>query len=249
MAATGEARKADIVASAGRQDGGRLFVDFCGEEHAVDPSATLTFGRQADLVVDDNPYLHRVLGRFVRRGDAWWIDNVGRSIAITVVDGSGSSSATIGPGSSAAIVHGTFRCSFVAGPTRYELIGALEDVELEIDLCGDSPGLTTLEWGRVELNPDQRLLLTVLCEARLRDPTTRTVAIPPNRMNARRLGWSLAKFNRKLDHLCLKLSRHGLQGVHGDVGLLAANRRQIVVDHAIECGLVSVADLDLLDAA
>ena len=36
-----------------------------------------------------------------------------------------------------AIVHAGFRCVFVAGPTRYELDGTLEDVELDIDLFGD----------------------------------------------------------------------------------------------------------------
>lgn len=40
----------------------RLFVDFCGEERALAPGDSLTFGRSAELCIDDNPYLHRVLG-------------------------------------------------------------------------------------------------------------------------------------------------------------------------------------------
>jgi len=228
---------------------GRLLVEFCGEEHAIEVSETLSFGRQADLEVDTNPYLHRVLGRFVHRSGHWWLDNVGRSIGLTVIGDDGTSSATVGPGSSTVIVHARFRCVFVAGPTRYELDGTLEDVDADIDLFGDGSGTETLEWGRIELNADQRLLLAVLCEPRLRDGSDRSALIPTNRSSAARLGWSMAKFNRKLDNLCLKLDRHGVQGVHGDLGLLAANRRQIVVDHAIEFGLVTPDDLDLLDAA
>ena len=144
----------------------------------------------------------------------------------------------------------SFRASFVAGPTRYELDGTLEDVELEHDLLGShEDGQETLEWGQIDLNPDQRLLLTVLCEARLIGPTDWFAPIPPNRASAARLGWSVAKFNRKLDNLCLKLSRHGVAGVHGDLGPLAANRRRVVVDHAVERGLVTAADLQLLRRA
>jgi len=65
---------------------------------------------------------------------------------------------------------------------------------------------------------------------------------------ARRLGWSLSKFNRKLDHLCLKLSKVGVDGLHGEDGLQATGRRRRLVDHALEVELVSVDDLALLDS-
>jgi hypothetical protein len=58
-----------------------------------------------------------------------------------------------------------------------------------------------------------------------------------------RLGWTLAKFNRKLDHLCEKLARSGVRGVHGDLGLLASDRRRVLVEHAVAVGLVRVDDL------
>src|SRR4051794_9169720 len=45
-----------------------LYVDFIGELSTVEPGDELTFGRQADLHVDDNRHLHRVLGRFWSRG-------------------------------------------------------------------------------------------------------------------------------------------------------------------------------------
>ena len=34
-------------------------VEFCGERIAVRDGTVFTIGRDADLVVDDNPYLHR----------------------------------------------------------------------------------------------------------------------------------------------------------------------------------------------
>ncbi len=227
---------------------GRVFVEFCGEEHTVAPGHELTFGRSGDLEVDDNPYLHRVVGRIAHRGGSWWLHNVGRTTPVTVLDRDGSSSATLGPGSSAALVHAGFLLAFSAGPSSYELEGALEDQERLADLRGpdgtDAP--VTLDWGRVELNDDQRLLLVALCEHRLIRPADRGAPVPSNRECAAAMGWTLAKFNRKLDHLCEKLHRAGVRGVHGDLGRLASDRRRRLVDHAVDLGLVARADLGLL---
>jgi hypothetical protein len=66
---------------------------------------------------------------------------------------------------------------------------------------------------------------------------------------AARLGWTLAKFNRKLDHLCVKLARAGVAGVHGDLGQLATDRRRVLVEHALEVGLVGPQDLVLLEGS
>ncbi len=65
---------------------GRLYVDFCGEERVVAPGEVLSFGREADLDIDDNPYMHRVLGRFAHRSDNWWIHNAGTTISLNVFD-------------------------------------------------------------------------------------------------------------------------------------------------------------------
>ena len=225
---------------------GRLYIEFCGEELAVAPGERLAFGRDADLVVDDNPYLHRVVGRFDDEGGSWWLRNLGRSVALTVLDARGTSSATVGPGSSAALVHPRFVVAFSAGPSAYELAGTLEDADrrLDLDPSGDRGGGATLDWGRVELNADQRALLDVLCEERLRRPADQWAPVPSNRAGAARLGWSLAKYNRKLDHLCEKLHRAGVRGLHGDLGLLAGDRRRLLVDHAVRVGLVGADDSD-----
>lgn len=236
-----------------------LEIEFCGEEHRVAARAGLSFGRDADLVVDTNPYLHRVAGRFVHRDGHWWLDNSGRSVAMVVRRLDGTGTATLGPGGSLALAPGAFLCTFSAGGRSYELSGtvpgpALPAVAAVPDGDGDGsdgPGgpvpLRTLEWGRVELNEDQVHLLVVLCEEGLRNPWQRPAPVPTNRAAAVRLGWTLPKFNRKLDHLCQKLARAGVAGLHGDLGLLAADRRRRLVDHALDVGLVGEADLGRLD--
>jgi len=169
-----------------------------------------------------------------------------------VLDRDGTSSATVGPGSAGALVHAGFVLSFAAGPAIYEIEGTLEDLERREDLdsgpAGEG-GPVTLDWGRVELNDDQRALLVMLCEPRLRRPSDRFSPVPSNRSCAARLGWSLAKFNRKLDHLCEKLDRAGVRGLHGDLGLLAADRRRVLVDHAVQVGLVRAEELGSVSPA
>lgn len=226
-------------------DGGGLILEFCGEQFLLAPGDALTFGRAADLVLDDNPYLHRVVGSVEHRAGTWWLQNRGRAVAVTVHDLVGASSATVGPGSELALVWGRFRLSFRAGPVPYELDGLLEDHDRLEDVLGPAAtgSTATLEWGRVELNDDQRALLLVLCEHRLRHPWDRAAPPLTNRAAAVRLGWSLAKYNRKLDHLCEKLARSGVPGVHGDLGMLAADRRTVLVDHAVSVGLVRLEDL------
>ena len=36
-----------------------LRVEFCGEWYTVEEGAPFTIGRESDLTIDDNPYLHR----------------------------------------------------------------------------------------------------------------------------------------------------------------------------------------------
>jgi hypothetical protein len=227
----------------------RLFVDFCGEERALAPGDSLTFGRDAQLCIDDNPYLHRVLGRFVDRGGVWWLEHLGRRGTLVVRDVHGPSTSVLAPGAATALSHAELSIDFGAGPTRYQLRGALEAEEWAVDLLGPEGlgGTRTLDWGRVELNDDQRLLLLVMCEQRLLDPARVDAPVLTGRQGAARLGWSLPKFTRKLDHLCQKLARAGVVGVHGDVGAEAVDRRRVLVEHALAVPLVRVEELRLLD--
>lgn len=236
---------------------GRLYVDFCGEEHVVAPGESLSFGREADLVIDENPYMHRVVGRFVNGDGRWWLDNVCSATVLNLaernhVDGNTPVTSVIAPGSRMALSSAEFGCGFLAGSTRYELEGALEVApsDLAHDGCHlerDGTGRRTLEWGIVELNDDQRLLLVALAEQWLRDPLSHGHAVPARRASARRLGWSLSKYNRKLDHLCAKLARVGVDGLYGQEGLQALDRRRVLAEHVVRSALVNADDLRLLD--
>src|SRR4029078_8097965 len=100
-----------------------LYVDFIGELSTVAPGEELTFGRQADLHIDDNRHLHRVLGRFWSRDDSWWLTNEGRSITIQIADAGSRSSVRLAPGSDIALSFPNSILRFRAGITHYAGIG------------------------------------------------------------------------------------------------------------------------------
>jgi hypothetical protein len=252
--ATGPAGTAPVGAPTREGAGpGWLLVDFCGEEHELGDHGRLSFGRAADLVLEDDPYLHRTVGEFVAVDGHWWLHNTGNRTTLTVRDRAGSHLVVVGPGGAAALLPGEQSVTFSSGPHRYEIEVVLERPEPFVDEPGDLSGELadplaerTLEWGKVPLNDDQRLLLVALCEPLLRDPAAVDVVLATNRAAAATLGWTLTKLNRKLDHLCLKLARAGVGGLHGDVAVLAADRRRRLVEHAVEVGLVTAEDLSLL---
>ena len=217
----------------------RLLVEHCGDQRVVEPDEELTFGRAARMVVDANPYLHRVVGRFRHDGRSWWLDNVGRSATLTLLSAAELSSSTVGPGSSAPVLQVESLVAFTAGPAQYEQVVVRERAERLADLGPDPKGpLVTLDWGHPELNDDQWELLGVLCELRVLRPSDQWAPIPSNRACAAQLGWTMAKFNRKLDHLCEKLERSGVRGLHGDLGLSALDRRRLLVEHVVRSGLL-----------
>ena len=111
----------------------------------------------------------------------------------------------------------------------------------------EDDGTTTI--GAVSLTPSQRLLLIALCEPILRGGMVGASQLPSSAAAAARLGWPLTTFNRKLDNVCDKLDREGVQGLRGGVGKLATNRRARLVEHAILSRLVTPQDLDLLEVA
>jgi len=222
-----------------------LYVDFIGEVTTVEPGAELTFGRQADLHVDDNRHLHRVLGRFWSRGDAWWLTNEGRAITIQIADADSRSSVQLAPGSEIALSFPNSILRFRAGITDYEITvrvpdrGAREGDDEDDPLDADDEGEgDTIALGDIMLTPEQRLLLLALGEATLRDPHS-SDELPTNRAVARRLGWSITKFNRKLDNLCDRFTKLGVGGLRGSVDQLATGRRRRLVEHAVESGLIT----------
>ena len=57
------------------------------------------------------------------------------------------------------------------------------------------------------------------------------------------------KFNRKLDAICEKLNRAGVEGVKGTPGLNADGRRENLLNWALSNGVVTRNDLALVRAA
>ncbi|MFT3852162.1 MAG: hypothetical protein QM733_05415 [Ilumatobacteraceae bacterium] len=225
----------------------RVAVDFCGERTVVEPHGSLTIGRDADLVVDDNPFLHRVFLHLAARDGLWFLTNAGSQLSATVSDGGGRMEAFLAPGASLPLVFATTQVSFTAGPTTYELSiempGATYDAP---PVNGAECGATTV--GQVGLTRDQRLLLVALAEPRLRGDGRASVTLPSSAQAARRLGWTLTKFNRKLDNVCDKLTKLGVRGLRGDVAEYASNRRSRLIEYAVATRLVTRDDLVTLDS-
>ena len=221
-------------------------VAFCGEEYGVTAGEPLVIGRDGHITIDDNPYLHR---RFLQVSDhdsLWWLSNVGTQLTATVADANGAMQAWLAPGARLPLVFDLTYVWFTAGPTTYEI-----EITLHEAPFAPSPaepvdgGQTTI--GRVSLTPDQRLLIVALCEPVLRQGTRGAGTVPTSADAARRLGWTITKFNRKLDNVCGKLSQRGIRGLKGGQDNLAVSRRARLVEYAMATRMVDRDDLVLLD--
>ena len=236
-------------------DGPQLAVEFLGDQRLLSPGEDLTFGRAADLVVDENRYLHRVLGRFSSTAGWWWLTNLGSSIPVTISDAKSPSFTKLAPGATTVISFDSASVSFEAGGATYELLvdvlrdesvdaaDADEDDDDEQD-TGWSAEVTTTA-SSLPMSSEQRLLLVALAEAQLRDPSA-VLDLPTNRQIAACLGWTITKYNRKLDGLCVKFAAHGVSGLRGSTDALARDRRLRLVDHVVHAGVVTADDLPLL---
>jgi hypothetical protein len=228
---------------------GELRVEFCGEWFHAPQPGPFTVGREGDLVVDENQYLHRRLLSFTHESGLWWMANVGQTIGVSVSTGDGVYQAMLGPGAKVPLVFPRLVLLFTAGPFTYELSvhceqAAFHSAPIVADV--DDPHQMTI--GSVSLTPSQRLLVIALCEPLLRDGLAGQSQLPTSAQAAARLGWPLTTFNRKLDAVCDKLDREGVPGLRGGVGKLATNRRARLAEHAVLSRLVTPADLALLDA-
>ena len=225
---------------------GELSVCFVGEWYEVAPDRVFTIGREGDLEVDDNPYLHRRFLEIQQAQGLWWLANVGSMISATVADASGGMQAWLSPGSRIPLVFGQLNVVFTAGPTTYDFSVHLRNPSfLHRSTAVDTVGETTI--GPVVFTPSQKALIVALAEPILRRGGTGFSTVPSSASAAQRLGWPLTRFNRKLDNVCDKLDRVGVAGLRGGGGKLATNRRARLVEHAVTSHLVTPDDLALLD--
>lgn len=222
---------------------------FCGEEFPAVSGRQLTIGRSGDVEIDDNPYLHRSFLVVVQEGGLWWLSNVGSTLTATVADDRGRFQAWLGPGARIPLALNRILVWFTAGPTTYDFEIIVDDpafVSVMPDpATQDHSGETTV--GRVSFTADQKLLMVALCESFLSRSYPGTSQIPSSAVAAARIGWTVTKFNRKLDNVCQKLADAGTRGLHGGIGRLASNRKARLVEHALSTRLVTVQDLLLLD--
>jgi len=227
---------------------GRPEIEFCGGLVEVDREP-FTIGRDADLIVDDdNRFLHRQFLGLSESQGVWLLANVGTRLTATVSDRDGRLEAFLSPGAVLPLVFDETLVRFTAGPTSYEFSITLPDpafVASRID--ENESGDTTV--GRTVMTPDQLRLILALAEPALVARVRGGAALPSSGEAARRLGWTITKFNRKLDNVCQKLASQGVRGLHGEPGRLASNRRARLVEYALAVRLVTRDDLALIDAS
>lgn len=224
-------------------------VEFCGEKFLATEEGPLTLGRTGDVELDDNPYLHRSFLTISQEGGLWWLSNVGSTLTATVADRKGLFQAWLSPGARIPLALERLTVWFTAGPTTYDFDIIVDDavytsVEQDERVEDDQAGEATV--GRISFTPDQRLLIVALCEDFLRRNAAGSGQIPSSAQAAQRLGWTVTKFNRKLDNVAQKLADNGTRGLHGGPGKLASNRKARLVEHALSVRLVTERDLDLL---
>lgn len=220
-------------------------IDFFGEIHRIQEGDILTLGRDGDLCIDDNPYLHRRFLEFAVTDGVLWLANTGNALTATVADAEGLVQSWLSPGARVPLLFPNSVVWFTAGPTTYEI-----DIELASPPYRPTgshaleSGDTTM--GRMTLTPDQKLLIVALAEDILRRGNRGAGAIPASAAAAERLGWTITKLNRKLDNVCEKFARMGVRGVVSDGTRSASNRRARLVEYALASRLVTDEDLALL---
>lgn len=226
-----------------------ITVDFAGEFTTLAPGESFSIGREGDLALDDNRFLHRRFLHIENDAGLWWLVNVGSRLTATVTDTDGRVQALLAPGARLPLVFAVTTVVFSAGPTTYEFSvhanhPTFTDIRPPLPLDGD--GDSTI--GAVPLTPSQKLLILALAEPMLRREGTGMSELPSSAKAAERLGWAITRFNRKLDNVCDKLDRQGVPGLRGGVTSSATNRRVRLVEHAVSSRLVTRDDLPLLDA-
>lgn len=222
-------------------------LEFAGEWHDLSADTPFVVGREGDLTVDDNQYLHRRFLEIAFHDGLWWLSNVGSRLAATVSSAGGSVQSWLSPGAQIPIVFEEATIVFTAGPTTYELMLHSSSAQYAVSARAQSAVAGEETVMPVGLTPLQRVLIVALAEPMLRREGVSVSDLPSSAAAADRLGWTMSKFNRKLDNVCDKLDRMGVQGLRGGVGKLASNRKARLVEYAVASQLVTRADLGMLD--
>jgi len=219
-----------------------LVVRFLEDERLLGAGEQVTFGRAADVVLDDeNLYLHRVVGRFVWWDGLWWVENLSEAIELQLLGDDGSQ-VRLPPETKAPLTQKT-AVRFSAGGLPYEVEAALPGQAMPVPRpLAPVAAESTTTCGDIVLTDEERALVLELARPFLRDPSASQERLPANADVAATLDWSVPKLNRKLDYLCLRLTKAGVNGLQGG-RKKATNRRWVLVQHALRSKLVTPNDL------
>ena len=99
-----------------------LSVDFAGELFEVPRGQMFRIGRDGDVDLDDNPYLHRNFLELAHLDGLWWVTNVGGRLAASLTDERGLVRSQLAPGARLPLVFPRTVLTFGAGSTTYEFL-------------------------------------------------------------------------------------------------------------------------------
>jgi DNA-binding CsgD family transcriptional regulator len=207
-----------------------LTVQFLGEIYR--PESELIFGRDAELALDDNSYLHRQAGRFRRRAATWWLENVGSRLRLTMVGADGSL-IDLQPGGSSPLLCTSGEISLTAGPTRYQIEYVLDHSQIRWDDTGpfQTVASDTMTFGPL-LTPREVDFVVVLAQGRL---TGRLGPLPTLNEIAEIWGVSPKTVDNTLQRL-----RSKIRGQH----VHSVQSSENMVEYLVTQGLVTLADLE-----
>jgi len=198
----------------------------------------MTFGRAADIVLDDaNLYMHRICGVFDVAGDHWVLENCGASTPLSVVDVNGSR-VQVAPAGTAVLNAPSGAIRFVAGPTPYELLYEVEGQTASAtgsEVAHDGVG-PTVNFGAY-LTTKERHYLSCFARPWLKGTGTKA----PSFGEVAHL-WGVSE--RTVEHT-MRAVRKKMR----ESGIIRVDRIDELVEQVIAHGLLGVADVDAADRA
>jgi hypothetical protein len=229
-------------------DESTLTVTCDGIAFVATSAGDFRFGRgpDNDLQIAGDRSMHRQQGRFTFSGGQWWLQNVGGSTPLHIRDRSSSSSVLLAPGQSIGLGFNETVVAFTTSAQRSYQLLVQHDAARPEPVASPVRGTLT-QTHVVPLGNDHLLLVLALAEPLLRDPAGPRV-MPTNRQVAHRFGWKLSAYTSKLDKICTKFARAGVEGLRGGDAIVASDRRDRLVSHLISHQLITVQDLSLLEA-
>lgn len=177
----------------------------------VGPGDVLTIGRAADMIISNDPFLHRQCLVVEGTDTGFFVTNIGTSLRVTLVDDPSRSVSKVEPGGRHVLMEGRTSAAIETSERTHEILFEVSGSTSESGSVVQVPHGSRTARPR-PLTPDQILLLTALAEPMLRDPTKSVESIPSNAEVAERLGIG-AGFNGRLDRLCAAVARRGVEGL------------------------------------